>query len=191
MIAFRILWSKTIPATTTTTAVAQQVKSFVGCGHAWRMKAWQTIPNYPEWYEFYGEENYASLQLFKQGYTVEYVPSVLVQHRVDLKKRTQTNQDFEFRYRRAIRADWYNFFLFYPLNVAVKLFLYSIFMQLKKIVKGEFKITKPLLLAKMDLVLKIKKIFANRNPLTQTEFKNYTKQSEPKLFWNPNNIESN
>lgn len=186
VIAFRILWSKTIPATTTTTAVVEHVKSFVGCGHAWLLKAWQSVPNYPEWYEFYGEENFASLQLFKKGYTVEYLPSILVMHRVELKKRTQTNQDFEFRYRRAIRADWYNFFLFYPLNVAVKLFLYSIFMQLKKIIKGEFKLIKPLLLAKIDLVLKMNKILKNRNPLTQTEFKNYTKQSESKLFWNPN-----
>jgi hypothetical protein len=41
--------------------LVENVKSFVGCGHAWRMKAWHEIPNYPEWFEFYGEENYASL----------------------------------------------------------------------------------------------------------------------------------
>jgi hypothetical protein len=42
------------------------LQSFVGCGHVWRMDAWRTIENYPEWFYFYGEEDFASYLLFKK-----------------------------------------------------------------------------------------------------------------------------
>lgn len=86
VIAARIFWGKDKPENTSTTELVQKVKSYVGCGHIWRMNAWRDIPNYAEWFEFYGEENFASLQLFKKKWTVDYVPELLVQHRVDLKK---------------------------------------------------------------------------------------------------------
>jgi hypothetical protein len=32
--------------------VVEVLQSFVGCGHVWRMDAWRTIENYPEWFIF-------------------------------------------------------------------------------------------------------------------------------------------
>ena len=131
LIAARIFWGKVKPENTNSADVAQTVKSYVGCGHIWRMKAWHDIPNYPEWFQFYGEENFASLQLFKKKWEVHYLPELLVQHRVDLKNRTQTNKDFAFRYRRALRADWYNYCMFFPISKIPRKLMYSIWMQFK------------------------------------------------------------
>src|SRR5690606_33502883 len=87
VIAFRIFWGKDAPDHVNHNLENTQVKGFVGCGHVWRMDAWRSIPNYPEWFVFYGEEEFASYQLFKNNWEVHYVPDVLVHHRVDIKNR--------------------------------------------------------------------------------------------------------
>lgn len=186
LIAARIFWGKNTPENFKSKENSQSVKSYVGCGHIWRMKAWRDIPNYPEWFEFYGEENFASLQLFKKKWQVHYVPELLVQHRVDLKNRTLTNNDFAFRHRRSLRADWYNYFLFFPLSKIPGKLVYSIAMQFKnKIFKGDLKVISPLLLAIFDLIISVPKLIANRNALTSEEYSNYTKLNEAKIYWKP------
>ncbi|QBZ97894.1 glycosyltransferase family 2 protein [Flavobacterium sangjuense] len=186
LIATRIYWSKTAPENGNNKEIQQKVKSYVGCGHVWRMKAWRAISNYPEWFQFYGEETFASFELFKAKWEVHYVPELLVLHRVDLKERTKSNNDFAFRYRRAIRADWYIYFLFLPLGKIPRRLAYSIWMQCKtKILKGDFKVIKPLLLAIFDLICCFPKLIKNRNALTSEEYDVYVKLNEAKIYWKP------
>ncbi|HNP32718.1 MAG TPA: glycosyltransferase [Flavobacterium sp.] len=186
LIAARIIWSKESLENISTKESVQKVKSFVGCGHVWRMKAWRDIPNYPEWFEFYGEENFAAYQLFKKNWSIDYVPELFVQHRVDLKERAKSKSVFSFRYRRAIRADWYNYFLFLPFLKTLKLLAYSIWMQFKtKIFKGDFKVIKPLFLAIFDLIINFPKLLKHRNPLRSEEYQAYLKLSETKIYWKP------
>ena len=152
------------------------------------MKAWREIPNYPEWFQFYGEENFASYQLFKTQWEVHYVPEILVQHRVDLKERAKDLKSFAFRYRRAIRADWYNYFLFLPLTKIPRLMAYSLWMQCKtKIFKGNFKVISPLFLAIADLFLAVPKLIKHRNALTSEEYTAYAKLNDAKIYWKPEN----
>jgi len=185
LIAFRIFWSLEEPKNSNTLDKVHQVKSFVGCGHAWRISAWKDIPNYPEWFQFYGEESFASLQLFKKKWEVHYVPEILIQHRVDLKQRAKQKKDFGYRYRRSLRAGWYNIFLFYPTFKIPYYYSYSMIMQLKKVLKGNFKILKPLFLANIDLIKNFNRIKKNRNPFSEQEFKDYRRLKEPKIYWNP------
>lgn len=186
LIAARIFWGKTTPETLQTQHQSQKVKSFVGCGHVWCMKAWREIPNYPEWFEFYGEENFASFQLFKSKWEVHYVPEILVHHRVDLKERAKDTKAFAFRYRRAIRADWYTYFLFFPWSKIPRKMAYSLWMQAKgKIFKGQFKVIAPLFLAICDLFLAVPKLIQHRNALTLQEYEAYAKLNEAKIFWKP------
>jgi len=186
LIATRIFWSKTEATNLNSKEHSQPVKSFVGCGHIWRMKAWRDIPNYPEWFGFYGEENFAALQLLKKKWTIDYVPEILVQHRVDLKARTKETKTFAFRYRRAIRADWYNYFLFLPLTKIPRKMVYSLWMQFKtKIFKGQFKVVLPLFLAVTDLFLALPKLIKHRNALTSEEYSAYGKLNEAKIYWKP------
>ena len=188
VIAFRIFWGVSELKSEFTTNITKVVKGFVGCGHAWNLKAWRDIPNYPEWYQFYGEENFAAMQLFKNNWKVHYLPNILVQHRVDLKNRVLVDNDFAYRYRRSLRADWFNYFLFYPLIKIPKKIAYSIWMQFKhKIFKGYFKVLTPLILAIFDVFWQSPKIIKNRNPLTQKQYEDYMKLKQTKLFWNSEN----
>jgi hypothetical protein len=66
VLALRIFWGLTAPHTVVTTETPTRVQGFVGCGHVWRMKAWRSIPDYPDWFVFYGEEDFASYQLLKK-----------------------------------------------------------------------------------------------------------------------------
>jgi hypothetical protein len=66
------------------------MKSFAGGAHAWRMSAWRQIPDYPSWFIFHGEEDFAAYEMFKKRLEIHYLPSVLVHHRVDLKARKKT-----------------------------------------------------------------------------------------------------
>ncbi len=186
LIASRIFWTKNDVFFSQSNEKECIVKSFVGCGHIWRMEAWNDIPNYPEWYEFYGEETFASLQLFKKKWQVHYLPEILVQHRVNLIKRAQNRSQFSFRLRRSLRSDWFNYILFFPLFVAVKCLMFSICEQLKKIlIKGDFKTFFPLLFAICDFFIKIPKLVKNRNSLSRIEYENYLKLKEAKIYWIP------
>jgi glycosyltransferase involved in cell wall biosynthesis len=186
VIAARILWTKDNVVFIESNDKTSVVKGYVGCGHIWRMDAWKAIPDYPEWYEFYGEESFASLQLFKMKWQVHYLPDVLVQHRVDLVERTFNKSDFTFRLRRSLRSGWFNYVLFFPISKAVKCLSYSIIMQFKmKVFKGDLKTIKPLFLALFDLIIYFPKLLQHRNVLNKQEYENYLKLKEEKIYWVP------
>jgi GT2 family glycosyltransferase len=186
LIAFRLFWSLDAPKSIDTNELPCQVQSYVGCGHVWRMNAWRDIPNYPEWLEFYGEENIASMHLFKKGWEVHYVPQVLVHHRVNLKKRALSQRDLSFRYRRSIRSGWYSFLLFYPKPIDWRLVAYSIKTQwTSKIFKGDFKVIIPLFLAIADLFLAFPKIIKQQDKFTREEYQKYHKLKADNIYWEP------
>jgi len=58
LLSFRIFWGLQEPETSHSHETSHRVKSFVGCGHVWRMSAWRDIPDYPSWFVFYGEEDF-------------------------------------------------------------------------------------------------------------------------------------
>lgn len=185
VIAMRIYWGLATPKSLTSSAVAERVQGFVGCGHVWRMAAWKSIPNYPNWFIFYGEENFASYHLLKKNWEVHYVPEVLVHHRVDLKSR-QDNSDYSTRLRRSLRAGWYLYFLFDPLFDIPKKMLYSLWIQFKlKVFKGDFKAFLAIILALGDLVWHMSLILKNRNVLSTSEFDIYQELPTTKIYWNP------
>ena len=182
--ALRIFWGLQEPDSVVSKEKAHQVQGFVGCAHVWRMAAWRTIPNYPEWFVFYGEENFASYQLFKKDWQVHYLPSVLVHHRVAVKSRKK-NADYTLRLRQSFRSGWYLLFLFYPMSTIPRKMVYSIWMQLKKVFKGDFKVLQALTLALFDLVCATPKIIKNGRRLSQNEYVAYCKLPETKTYWQP------
>jgi glycosyltransferase involved in cell wall biosynthesis len=186
VIAFRIFWSEEQPIAIATDDLVQRVKGFVGCGHVWRVEAWKKIPNYPEWFVFYGEEEFASYQLFKKKLEVHYLPSILVQHRVNVSAR-KAQTDYSQRLRRSLRSGWYLYFLFYPWTVIPKKMAYSIYIQLKnKTFKGDFKATFAMLQAIFDVLLNFPTVYKQSNRLSHDEYKSYQKLEESKLYWKPN-----
>lgn len=185
LIALRIFWGLLEPSSIVSTEEPNQVQGFVGCAHVWRMSAWRTIPNYPEWFVFYGEENFASYELFKKNWEIHYLPEVLVNHRVDVKSR-RNSVDYTVRLRRSLRSGWYLFFLFYPIRTIPRNMAYSLWMQFKqKIFKGDFKALQAVVLAILDLVLAIPKIIQYSNRLSDQEFASYKKLEMTKIYWQP------
>jgi len=187
VLGFRIFWNKLEPLTTNTTEQSTPMQSFAGGAHAFRMKAWHDIPNYPSWFVFYGEEDFAAYQLFKKNWRIQYLPEVLVHHRVDLKSRKR-NPDYALRLRRSLRSGWYLFFLFYPLGLIPRKMAYTIWMQLKlKVFKGDLVVLQALFLALFDLIRSIPRLIKNSNRLTSGEFRAYKKLPSTKLYWQPEN----
>jgi len=185
VMACRIFWGKTHPISLTTNEIPQRVKGFVGCGHVWNMKAWHNIPNYPAWFVFYGEEEFASYQLFKNHWEVHYVPEILVQHRVEIKAR-KSDSDYVQRQRRSFRSGWYLYFLFYPWSVIPKKLVYTLWMQIKtKVLKGDGRATKGLLLALLDVLIHIPRLLKESNRFSSDEFKKYSNLEPTKIYWRP------
>lgn len=187
LIACRIFWSKTLPESTITHEKPARVRGFVGCAHIWRMSSWKKIPDYPTWFVFYGEEDFAAYQLFKKKIEVHYLPSVLVHHRVDLQER-KGQPDYAIRLRRSFRSGWNSYFLFFPLVKIPRLMAYSIWMQLKlKVFKGDMKALQALTLALVDLISFTPKIIKNSNRLSKKEYVEFHKLEKVKLSWKPQN----
>lgn len=186
LFSFRIFWNLEEPKITTCNEVSYQVKSFAGGANVWRMAAWRDIPDYPAWFIFYGEEDFASYQLFKKNWEVYYLPEILVNHRVNISERKK-DADYITRLRRSLRSGWYLYFLFYPINVIPKKMIYSVWIQLKtKVFKGDFKALRAIIFALCDLLFSIPKIIKNKNRLSVKEFNTYQELGETKLYWSPN-----
>ena len=187
LISFRAFWSKTSPKAISTNQKSGRVKSFGAVSFAIRMEAWKDIPKFPNWFVFYGEEDFAAYQMYKKDWQIHYLPEVLVHHRVDVKSR-KTDSDYTIRLRRSLRSGWYLYFLFYPFRMIPRKMAFSIWVQFKlKVFKGDFQAFKAISLALIDLICAIPKIIKNSNRLTQKEYDAYQKLEETKLYWKPEN----
>ncbi|MFI2743782.1 glycosyltransferase family 2 protein [Zhouia sp. PK063] len=185
VIAFRIFWGIKAPNILDCTEKAHIVNSFVGCGHVWNMQAWQEIPNYPEWFIFYGEEQFASYQLFKKGWEVHYNPYILIHHRVDINRRKQDN-DYQIRTRRSLRSGWYLYFMFFPWKYIPRKLAYTFYVQVKnKTLKGDFKATFAILQAICDTGFNLPKLIKHSNRLSCIELNAFSILPDAKIYWKP------
>lgn len=185
LISFRIFWGKNSPNTLQTQLYPERVRGFVGCGHVWRMSAWKSIPPYPEWFIFYGEEDFAAYQLFKKHIEIHYLPMVLVHHRVDIISR-KNNADYQIRQRRSFRSGWYLYFMFYPFLEIPRKLVYTLWMQLKnKTFKGDFKATFGIIQALFDVLINFPKLLKQSNRLSNKEYKEINQLNPIRIYWKP------
>ena len=185
VVSFRVFWNLKPPEKKTTNCMSFQTKGFVGCAHCWRMQSWRIIPNYPEWFIFYGEEEFAAFELFKKHIEVHYLPTILVHHRVDVKSRKK-DVDYQLRQRRSFRSGWYLFLLFYPLKVIPKKLVYTLWIQLKtKTFKGDFKATFGIIQSICDVLVNLPKLFRKSNRLSYSEFLEMEQLKQTKIYWKP------
>ena len=183
VLALRIFWDSNKPNNYLSHKEPHRVRSFVGCGHIWRTSAWQQIPEYPERFKFYGEEDFAAFHLFKKGLEVHYYPDILIHHRVDIKSRKK-NKDYIQRTRRSLRSGWYLYLMFYPARLIVRRIAYSIWTQLKtKAFKGDLKAMIGLKFAILDLLINSFRIFKNSNRFSIAEFREFEKIEPARIYW--------
>ena len=185
VLALRIFWGINKPDNNLSHEEPHRVRSFVGCGHIWRTSAWHQIPNYPEWFKFYGEEDFISIKLFKIRYNVVYFPDILVHHRVNIKSR-KLNKDYIQRTRKSLRSGWYLYLMFYPIREIPKRMIYSIWMQIKlKLFNGDLRAFLGLIMAIFDLIFNLPRVLKNSDRLTPQEFHKYMQLEDAKLYWSP------
>jgi GT2 family glycosyltransferase len=183
LISMRIFWGLENPIKIDSKDEITRVKGFVGCGHVWRMKAWHDTPNYPEWFVFYGEEDFASYQLFQKNWEIHYLPEVLVNHRVDIKARKKGN-DYRLRLRRSLRSGWYLYVMFYPKREIIRRFAYTFWIQIKlKVLKGDKRATIAIVQALGDVLINIPRLLYSSSRLSEKEFKAYSELAETKIYW--------
>lgn len=186
IMAFRIFWGENLPNNLETQDMPEQVQSFGAGGHAIDMEALYKIPKLPEWFIFYGEEDYMSLELFKNGKQVHYTPQILVHHRVDMKKRKK-QADYYKRMKLSIRSGWYLYCMFYPKKVMRRKLIYSIYSKMRyRVLNGDIKVLVVLLSAGKDLLFNYEKVVDYTNRLTQKEYKEYSILPPAKIYWSPN-----
>lgn len=188
VIALRLFWGYQIPNDISTVDRPRRVQGFVGCGHVWRLSAWRSIPNYPEWFEFYGEEDFAAFHLALIGLQVHYVPQVLVQHRVDVANRKKSARDYTKRLQRSLRSGWYLNFMFYPKQIIWRRFFFSIWSQVsRKVIRGDFNALLALVSALFDILKNRHNISKGRNNLPYEKFLEFQALEPTKIFWKPSN----
>lgn len=186
LLAFRIYWGLKPPESTFDSSAAYITNGFVGCGHVWKIDVWRQLPDYLEWFRFYGEEQFMSYQLFKHGWQIMYTPEILVHHMVDLKARKK-HKDFLNRQRYSLAAGWFTIFLCYPKRQLFKYFTYSLWSQIKrKTLKGNWLSSLAIILALFDLFINSNKFLTNRFRLNLQQFKQFNKIDGSVVYWEPN-----
>lgn len=182
---FRIFWNTEPPLSIATNQISEVVNSYAGGAHVYRMSAWKSIPEYPAWFVFYGEESFASYNLFKKNWEIHYNPEILVHHRVNLKAR-KNNDDYRLRTRRSLRSGWYLFFLFVPLSLIPRKLAYTLWIQVKtKIFKGDWKAGLGIAQAIGDVIINLPRLIKENNRLSYKEYQEFSKLPEVKLYWHP------
>lgn len=184
VIACNIYWgTESFSSVSQSSELSSRVKSFVGCGHVWNLKAWRAIPNYPDWFVFYGEEEFASMELYRRGWEIHFVPALFVQHRVELRFR-KFDPDYIQRQRRSIRSGWYLYLLFYPLGLIPRKILYTFFIQVKtKVIRaGDLKAALGLILAVYDVLINIPRLIIQRNTFSKDQLDQYLFLKQSKIY---------
>lgn len=185
LLACRIFWGKNLPINVATKEDPEIVQGFVGCAHVWNLDVWRKTTDYPEWFEFYGEEEFAAIQLFKQQFEVHYIPALFAQHRVEVKERIKKD-DYYWRLRRSLRSSWYIYLLFYPVNEAVRRFIYTLWIQFKRrVFKGDLKAFIAILLAIKDTIFNFTKCINYSNRMSKEELKKFLDMTSTKIYWKP------
>lgn len=186
ILSFRLFWGLDIPEKHSTTQVISQVSNYLGGAHLMRKSAWDgCVESYPEWYQFYGEEDYASLKLFKLGWKIFYFPQVLLHHRVSVANRKKSSDNLQ-RTRRSLHAAWSNYLIFYPKLKGWYKIVYSVKEQIRlKFFEKNGIIVKTLFLAGND-VFKNRKVREKLNlRLPEADLSEYLQLPEAPVFWSP------
>lgn len=183
VIAFRIYWGMTKLVELKTNLKPELVSGFVGCGHAWRMDHWRRINPYPEWYRFYGEEDYAAINLIKQNLEIWYNPKIFIHHRVDVLDRKKKKEHI-WRKIKSLRAGWFNIITFYPNAQMIKSLIYSFYIQIIKI-RSIFQFF-TFIFVVLNVVFCIQKLLLERSrtkPLTTKQFKYYKSLLSTRVYF--------
>ena len=189
LLYFRTFWDANPPEILEYDNTIIRTQSFVAVSFLLKMSAWSEIPEFPTWFKFYGEEDFASYHFFKADFEIHYFPSVLVHHRVNVTKR-RTDADYYLRLRRSLRSGWYLYLLFCPWSMIPRKLAYTYCMQIKlKVIggggKGNLKSLLSINRALIDVFINLPRLVKQSNRFSIEEQKEYTSLNKPVIYWTP------
>lgn len=92
---------------------------FVGCGFAIKKEVYDKTNGFPVWMDIYGEESCLAIEVLDLGYEIHYNNSIIVNHRIDKKKRLEQGRNY-FRFEKQLKNTIYYYAVYYP-NPALKI----------------------------------------------------------------------
>lgn len=99
---------------------------FIGSGFAIRRQVYHETRGFPQWIDIYGEETCVAFEVLENGHDLLYVPSIVINHRVDMEKRRRTGRNY-FRFERQLRNSFFIFLVYYryPFRKILRLLLHN------------------------------------------------------------------
>lgn len=86
---------------------------FVGCGFAIKKEVYDSTNGFPVWIDIYGEESCLAIEVLDLGYDINYDNTIIVNHRVDRKKRLEQGRNY-FRFEKQLKNTIYYYVVYYP-----------------------------------------------------------------------------
>ncbi|MFV5686302.1 glycosyltransferase family 2 protein [Flavobacterium sp. GB2R13] len=93
--------------------VKYQTNDFVGCGFAIRKEIYEKTNGFPTWIDIYGEESCLAIEVLDLGYEILYDNAIIVNHRVDRKKRLRQGRNY-FRFEKQLKNTIFYYVVYYP-----------------------------------------------------------------------------
>lgn len=86
---------------------------FTGCGFAVKKEIYDKTRGFPVWIDIYGEEPCLSIEVLDLGYEILYDNEILVNHRIDKKKRFAQGRNY-FRFEKQLKNSIYYYLVYHP-----------------------------------------------------------------------------
>lgn len=86
---------------------------FVACGFAIKKEVYDSTNGFPVWIDIYGEESCLAIEVLDLGYEIHYDNTIIVNHRVDKKKRLVQGRNY-FRFEKQLKNTIYYYVVYYP-----------------------------------------------------------------------------
>lgn len=87
--------------------------NFIGCGFAITNEAYKKTRGFAVWMDIYGEESCLSLEIIELGFDILYDNEIIVNHRVDKKKRLRQGRN-HFRFEKQLKNSIFYYSVYYP-----------------------------------------------------------------------------
>ncbi len=85
---------------------------FIGCGFAIKKEVYDTTNGFPVWIDIYGEEPCLSIEVLDLGFQIQYNNSIIINHRIDVKKRLSQGKNY-FRFEKQLKNSIYYYLVYY------------------------------------------------------------------------------
>ena len=90
-----------------------KTNDFVGCGFAISKEVYDKTNGFPVWVDIYGEESCLAIEVIDLGYEIQYDNTIIVNHRVNKKKRLEQGRN-HFRFEKQLKNTIFYCVVYYP-----------------------------------------------------------------------------